>query len=89
VDLPHLPNLLFLDRNNRRVENYSRLDLTFQYKFNVFGGTLTPFISIINLLNHKNQYLEDVKINFSTGEAYPQKKSGLPIIPNIGVRFEY
>jgi hypothetical protein len=76
-------------RNEARMNNYFRADLTMQYKYHVWGGTMTPFLSVLNIFNKDNRYIEGYQINDFTGKTEIKYSYGLPVIPNIGVRFEY
>jgi len=73
--------------NGERYPHYSRLDVGFHWEFGLLGGSLQPYVNIVNVLNRKNvfAYIFDY-------DDVPPTRSGwsqLPILPTVGVEFSW
>jgi hypothetical protein len=73
--------------NQARYPHYSRLDLSFRWEANVFGGVLRPFLQIVNLYNRGNIFFYIFDYTISPGTR--QGVSQLPFIPSFGVEFAF
>ena len=79
------------DINSFRLPYYARLDLSLTYEKRFRGWALMPFIQVFNIGNRKNvwfiQYQDE-----STEDKIVQKAETidmLPLLPTIGVNFEF
>jgi len=75
-------------RNSMRVPPYHRLDLGFRREGRLWGADVTVFFQVLNLLFRENaidydwlQYFRGI----SSGHRSGAGRSGLPILPSIGV----
>lgn len=75
------------DHNSARVPWYGRLDVSVKRVGHVGGATVTPYFSIVNVLNMHNPaaYL------FDFGRQPPERASfpNLPFVPTFGVSVAY
>ena len=71
---PYTPN--GKERNSRETEPYFRLDISGSRAIGE-KVVITPYLSIINITNHKNIF------DYSADET---AKKGLPLIPFVGIR---
>lgn len=76
------------ERNSIRVPPYHRLDLSVRREGRLWGADVTVFFQVLNLLFRENaidydwlQYFRGV----SSGHRSGAGRSGLPILPSIGV----
>lgn len=76
------------ERNSIRVPPYHRLDLGFRREGRLWGADVTVFFQVLNLLFRENaidydwlQYFRGV----SSGHRSGAGRSGLPILPSLGV----
>ena len=74
-------------RNRERYPNYNRLDVSFRWEVEKWGGVLRPYFQIVNVYNRSNVfiYLFDFEGNPATRTGFSQ----LPILPSIGLEFEF
>jgi hypothetical protein len=73
--------------NRARYPHYSRLDLSFRWKGNVFGGVIRPYLQFVNLYNRGNIFI--YVFDYTNSPATRQGISQLPFIPSFGVEFEF
>jgi len=85
--------LVYEERNNARLNNYHRLDLSASYKkkCKIFK---IPFESewvfgVYNVYNHQNPYFVYFKIDPATDKPTANQVSLLPIIPSITYNFKF
>lgn len=73
--------------NARRFPFYSRLDLSFRWEYEKWGATWHPYLQLVNAFNRTNVWV----YTFDFERAPPTRTgfSQLPIIPTIGVDFEW
>jgi hypothetical protein len=85
--------LLYYERNNARLNNYHRLDVSLSYKK---AGRIfkKPFESewvfgVYNLYNHQNPYFVYFKIDPWTNKPTAVQVSLFPIIPSVSYNFKF
>ena len=73
--------------NARRFPFYSRLDLSFRWEVEKWGATWHPYLQVVNAFNRTNVWV----FTFDFDRAPPTRSgfSQLPILPTIGVNFEW
>jgi hypothetical protein len=75
--------------NSARLPRYIRLDIAARrsYQRRWFGrdGTITPYLQIVNLLNHRNALIADPQPYPPHIEYWPQ----LPLLPTFGVEWRF
>jgi len=73
--------------NGERYPHYSRLDVAFRWQFEWLGGLWRPFVNIINLYNRQNVFA----YTYDFGSVPPVRSgwSQLPVVPTVGVEFEW
>jgi hypothetical protein len=73
--------------NSGRYPYYGRLDLSFRWEKRAWGGLLRPYLQIANLLNRRNVFLYFYDYN----NTPPTRRaiSQLPLLPSVGVEFEF
>ena len=75
------------DRNSSRYPTYHRLDASFRRTFDKSWGSLTPYVSVVNVYNRKN-----VLFYFFEYEQSPAVRSGVsmfPVLPTFGLEFRF
>lgn len=93
-DWGSIPSIQALERNNFRLGNYHRLDLSFNYHHKPFTyGTGTLNISVYNVYNHNNPFVvyTDYKwdeVNLKETKVLKQV-SIFPIIPSISYSYKF
>jgi hypothetical protein len=73
--------------NGERYPYYSRLDVGMRWQFHWLGGLWQPFLNIVNLYNRRNVFAYTFDY-----DSVPPVRSGwsqLPVVPTIGVEFEW
>ena len=79
------------DINAYRLPHYARFDLSLTYQKRYSSWTLSPYLQIFNLGNRKNIWFVNYDTNIGA-EAITQEVetvSMLPMLPTIGVAFEF
>jgi outer membrane receptor for ferrienterochelin and colicin len=76
-------------RNTERLPAYGRLDLRANRAFNWSRRRLTLFAEVINLLNRDNVRFSPPGINTITRATTKPFDSMLPIVPSVGLLFEF
>ncbi len=73
--------------NSARYPYYSRVDLSFRWDVKKWGGVLRPYVQLVNVLNRKNVFF----YTFDYGRTPPTRSalSQLPLLPTIGLEFEF
>jgi hypothetical protein len=85
--LPFIASGIYKFKNNKRTPVYSRFDISAIYEFAMWGGRFSSFLSLINVFDQENLSLTDIDMaNIPPMEKYFK---GLPIVPNLGVNFEF
>jgi hypothetical protein len=89
----YIPTINALERNNFRMGNYHRLDLSVNFHKQKKHGIRTWNISVYNVYNHNNPFI--VYTNYSWDEASQTEKKKLmqaslfPIIPSVSYSFKF
>ncbi len=73
--------------NAERYPSYSRLDLSFRWPTRKWGGTLTPFVNLLNAYNRQNVFL--YFFDFTESPVTRTGISQLPLLPTVGVEFRW
>jgi hypothetical protein len=73
--------------NGERFPHYSRLDIGFRWEVEKWGATWHPYFQLVNAYNRANVWV----YSFDYDRAPPTRTgfSQLPILPTIGVEFEW
>ncbi|MEI8257556.1 MAG: TonB-dependent receptor, partial [Deltaproteobacteria bacterium] len=71
--------------NSTRTADFHQLDLRIDKTFQFSWGRIGAYLEVLNVYNHLNQ--EGVSYNFNYTRSTPF--TGLPIIPNLGIRGEF
>lgn len=73
--------------NGERFPHYSRLDIGFRWELEKWGATWRPYLQLVNAYNRTNVWV----YSFDYDRAPPTRTgfSQLPILPTIGVEFEF
>jgi hypothetical protein len=74
-------------RNGARYPATHRLDLDASREFRLRGGTVAPYISIVNAYNAKNIFI--YLYDYSTDRPTRRAISQFPIVPSLGVRVDF
>ena len=74
-------------RNTLRFPSYSRLDLSFRWQTNKWGGVLRPYFQIVNAYNRGNIFV--YLFDYEDAPATRTGISQLPFLPSFGVEFEF
>ena len=89
----YIPSINALERNNFRMGNYHRLDLSVNFHKQKKHGIRTWNISVYNVYNHKNPFL--VYTDYGWDEATQTEKKKLmqaslfPILPSVSYSFKF
>ena len=82
-------------RNSKRLPTYVRLDVSASRIYRFKSWTLIPFLQISNLTNHHNILLYNYNLESGydpSGELKPARRQGVPmfpLVPTLGIRFEF
>jgi len=73
--------------NGERFPHYSRLDIGFRWEVEKWGAIWRPYLQLVNAYNRSNVWV----YSFDYDRAPPTRTgfSQLPILPTIGVEFEF
>ena len=74
-------------RNSARLAPYHRLDLSASRPIRIFGQPLELVIEVFNVYNRRNEWFVQYNTEEETTEATMVRM--LPIIPSVGVNFEF
>jgi hypothetical protein len=89
----YIPSINALERNNFRMGNYHRLDLSVNFHKQKKHGIRTWNISVYNVYNHKNPFI--VYTDYGWDEATQTERKRLmqaslfPIIPSVSYSFKF
>ena len=81
------PEVLAADRNSSRLLPYHRLDVSATREFRLFGKPAEFYVQIFNLYSRRNDWF--VQYNIEDSIVDPVIVRQLPIIPSIGINFEF
>ncbi len=73
--------------NGERYPHYSRLDVSFRWQFEKWGGTWQPYVQLVNVYDRRNvwYYLFD----YDRAPPTRRGRSQLPALPSFGVEFTW
>jgi hypothetical protein len=74
-------------RNGARFPANHRLDLDGSREFHIRGGTVAPYVSVVNAYNAKNIFI--YLYDYSTDRPTRRAISQFPIVPSLGVRVDF
>jgi hypothetical protein len=92
------PQLLAAERNSSRLLPYNRMDLSASREFTMFGRPADVYLQIFNVYSRRNDWFVQYDVNmagedspWAWDEYYvdPVIVRQLPIIPSIGLNFEF
>jgi hypothetical protein len=81
------PEVLAAERNSSRLLAYHRLDVSATREFGLFGNPAEVYIQIFNLYSRRNDWFVQYNVDDFIIDAEVVKQ--LPIIPSIGINFEF
>jgi hypothetical protein len=81
------PQVLAAERNSSRLLPYHRVDVSAAREFGLFGNPAEFFIQVFNVYSRRNDWF--VQYNFDEDVIDPLVVRQLPIIPSVGVNFEF
>ncbi len=73
--------------NGERFPHYSRLDIGFRWRFEGWGAVWRPYLQLVNLYNRRNVFI--YTFDYTTVPATRSGYSQLPLLPTIGLEFEW
>jgi len=79
--------VLAAERNSSRLLPYHRLDVSATREFGLFGNPAEVYIQIFNLYSRRNDWFVQYNVEDFTVDVEVAKQ--LPIIPSIGLNFEF
>jgi len=89
----YVPSINALERNNYRLGNYHRLDLSVNFHKQKKHGVRTWNISVYNVYNHNNPFIvyTDYDYDFASGKTKKvlMQASLFPIIPSASYSFKF
>jgi hypothetical protein len=71
--------------NGQRYPTYTRLDVSFRWRFEKWGGEWQPYVQVANVINRKNPF-----VYVFDYDAAPPTRTGvsqIPLLPTFGVEF--
>lgn len=73
--------------NGERYPTYSRLDVSFRWDKELWGGEIQPYVQFVNLYNRRNVFLYSYDYRSTPGvrESLPQ----MPFLPSFGMEFSF
>ncbi len=80
---------LSAERNALRIPDYGRLDVRVRYRVPVPHGRLLLFAEAINATNAANRRQVSANINLRTYEVTRLSERQLPIVPAVGIAYEF
>lgn len=76
-------------RNEVRLPTYSRVDVRANRTFNWSGSRMTLFAEVINVLNRDNVRFTPPNVNSATRKVSRMFEQMAPVLPSVGVLFEF
>ena len=76
-------------RNNYRMPDYHRMDLSLNWHKPMKYGKRTINVSIYNVYNRKNPYMLFTKYNWETGSRTLNQLSLFPILPSVSYQWTF
>jgi len=86
-ELVREPEALSTEINGERYPYYARLDLGLRWDLELWGGYWRPYLNVLNILNRRNVFV----YTFDYRDVPPTRGgySQLPILPTLGLEFEF
>lgn len=92
-DWDYIPYIQALERNNFRMGNYHRLDISMNFHKQKKHGIRTWNLSVYNAYNHNNPFLVYTSYGFDENTGQEKKvlmqASLFPIIPSVSYSFKF
>ena len=89
----YIPQIQALERNNFRMGNYHRLDVSMNFHKQKKHGVRTWNLSVYNAYNHNNPFLVYTSYGFDENTHHEKKvlmqASLFPIIPSVSYSFKF
>ena len=79
--------ILPADKNSARLLPFHRMDVSVTREGHLFGAKAEWFLQIFNLYKRKNEWF--IQYDTQDPETKPEVTHQLPIIPTVGVNFEF
>ncbi len=79
--------VLAAERNSSRLLPYHRVDVSAAREFGLFGRPFEAYLQVFNLYSRRNDWFVQYDVEDFTVE--PNVVKQLPIIPSIGINFEF
>ncbi|MEZ5565874.1 MAG: TonB-dependent receptor [Gammaproteobacteria bacterium] len=77
-------------RNAARLGNYATVDLRAARRFQTTAGLVSVFFELSNALNRRNDCCIEYSIDVEdTGELEVESQRGLPILPSVGIAWQF
>lgn len=81
--------VLAAGRNSSRLLPYHRLDVSVARDFRLFGKPAQAFVQIFNLYSRRNDWFVSYDVDNEDFSVDAEIARQLPIIPSIGINFEF
>ena len=75
------------DRNSARLLPYHRMDLNLKRKFRLFRSDAEAYLQVFNAYNRRNEWF--VLYDTENPETDPEAVKMLPIVPTLGINFQF
>ena len=75
------------DRNSARLLPYHRLDLSLKRRIGLFGSDAEAYLQVFNVYSRRNEWF--VQYDTTGDEEDPKVVKMLPVIPSLGIRFDF
>jgi hypothetical protein len=76
-------------RFSERLSDYHRLDLRASRRWKTKSGTFVFFVDVQNAYDRRNLGGFDFELDEETGELITNEETWAPILPSLGIRFEF
>jgi len=86
-ELPDDGLILPAEKNSARLLPFHRMDVSVTRHGSLFGAKAEYFLQIFNLYNRRNEWF--VQYDTTDPETKPEVTYQLPVIPTVGVNFEF
>ncbi len=73
--------------NNIHLPYYARLDVSLTYKFQFTNWSMSPYLQVYNIGNRKNVWF--IQYDYENGKPDIEEVNMLPILPTVGVNFNF
>jgi hypothetical protein len=83
------PQVLAAERNSSRLLPYHRLDVSAAREFRLFGAPAEFFVQIFNLYSRRNDWFVQYNVDDEDFTVDASVVRQLPIIPSVGLNFEF